>query len=64
MVQITAHDEQIVEYTDRIAAMEEELKKVRPRDDDDLFISRVTVNYINLRPGVSTSSWCLLSAGH
>ncbi|KAG7232181.1 hypothetical protein INR49_009459 [Caranx melampygus] len=28
MSQITAHDEQISEYTDRIAAMEEELKKV------------------------------------
>ena len=30
MVQITTHEEQIVEYTDRIAAMEEELKKVEP----------------------------------
>lgn len=29
MGQITTHDEHIAEYTDRIAAMEEELKKVR-----------------------------------
>lgn len=28
MSQITSHEEQIAEYTDRIAAMEEELKKV------------------------------------
>lgn len=28
MVQITAHEEQISEYVDRIAMMEEELKKV------------------------------------
>ena len=27
--QITSHEEQIVEYTDRIVAMEEELKKVK-----------------------------------
>lgn len=29
MGQIAAHEEHTVEYTDRIAAMEEELKKVR-----------------------------------
>lgn len=29
MSQITSREEQIAEYTDRIAAMEEELKKVR-----------------------------------
>lgn len=28
MSQITAHEEQITEYTDKIAVMEEELKKV------------------------------------
>lgn len=28
MGQITAHEEQVAEYNDRIAAMEEELKKV------------------------------------
>lgn len=29
MAQITAHEEQVTEYNDKIAIMEEELKKVR-----------------------------------
>lgn len=29
MAQITAHEEQVAEYNDKIAIMEEELKKVR-----------------------------------
>lgn len=32
MSQITAHEENVSEYTDKIAVMEEELKKVREHD--------------------------------
>lgn len=46
--QITAHEEQMAEYTDRIAAMEEELKKVRRR-------SLVTVTHENLHMRVNVT---------